>query len=47
MVFRAADTVDSSESRDNRAIAASAVKVQIGRAGKLIGQQAIQLDVGM
>ncbi|MCH2548588.1 MAG: acyl-CoA dehydrogenase family protein [Alphaproteobacteria bacterium] len=47
MVFRAADTVGSSDDRNNRAKAASAVKVQIGRAGKLIGQQAIQLHGGM
>ena len=31
----------------NRARAASAAKVQVGRSGKLIGQQAIQLHGGM
>ncbi len=47
LVYRAADTIAATDDGANRARAASAVKVQIGRAGKLVGQQAIQLHGGM
>ena len=47
LVYRAAETITPSDDATNRARAASAAKVQIGRAGKLIGQQAIQLHGGM
>ena len=47
LVYRAAETIAASDDATNRARAASATKVQIGRAGKLIGQQAIQLHGGM
>ena len=47
LVHRAAAAIASSDDALNRARAASAAKVQIGRAGKLIGQQAIQLHGGM
>ena len=47
LVYRAAETITVSDDAVNRARAASAAKVQIGRAGKLIGQQAIQLHGGM
>jgi pimeloyl-CoA dehydrogenase small subunit len=47
LVYRAAETIVVSDDAANRARAASATKVQIGRAGKMIGQQAIQLHGGM
>ena len=47
LVYRTAETIATSDDAENRARAASAAKVQIGRAGKLIGQQAIQLHGGM
>ncbi|NNE83635.1 MAG: pimeloyl-CoA dehydrogenase small subunit [Alphaproteobacteria bacterium] len=47
LVYRAAETIAASDDAANRARAASAAKVQIGRAGRLIGQQAIQLHGGM
>ena len=47
LVHRAAAAIASSDDALNRARAASAAKVQVGRAGKLIGQQAIQLHGGM
>jgi len=47
LVYRAAETIAASDDGLNRARAASAAKVQIGRAGKLVGQQAIQLHGGM
>jgi pimeloyl-CoA dehydrogenase small subunit len=47
LVYRAAETIAVSDDALNRARAASATKVQIGRAGKMIGQQAIQLHGGM
>ena len=47
LVYRAAETIAANDDSANRARAASAAKVQIGRAGKLIGQQAIQLHGGM
>ena len=47
LVYRAADTIAATDDALNRARAASAAKVQIGRAGKLVGQQAIQLHGGM
>ncbi len=47
LVHRAAAAIASSDDAANRARAASAAKVQIGRAGKLVGQQAIQLHGGM
>lgn len=47
LVYRAAETISASDDATNRARAASAAKVQVGRAGRLIGQQAIQLHGGM
>jgi len=47
LVHRAAAAIASSDDALNRARSASAAKVQVGRAGKLIGQQAIQLHGGM
>ena len=47
LVYRSAETIEASDDAANRARAASAAKVQIGRAGKLVGQQAIQLHGGM
>jgi pimeloyl-CoA dehydrogenase small subunit len=47
LVHRAAAAIASSDDAVNRARAASAAKVQIGRAGRMIGQQAIQLHGGM
>jgi alkylation response protein AidB-like acyl-CoA dehydrogenase len=47
LVYRVAETIAASDDALNRARAASAAKVQIGRAGKLVGQQAIQLHGGM
>ncbi len=47
LVYRAADTIAASDDGVNRARAASATKVQIGRAGRFVGQQAIQLHGGM
>lgn len=47
LVYRTAETIAATDDSANRARAASATKVQIGRAGKLVGQQAIQLHGGM
>ena len=47
LVYRSAETISNVDDTKNRARAASAAKVQVGRSGKLIGQQAIQLHVGM
>ena len=47
LVRRAATSISASDDAANRARAAAAAKVQIGRAGKLVGQQAIQLHGGM
>ena len=47
LVYRSAETISNVNDATNRARAASAAKVQIGRSGKLIGQQAIQLHGGM
>ncbi len=47
LVHRAAAAIASSDDAKNRARAASAAKVQIGQAGRMIGQQAIQLHGGM
>jgi pimeloyl-CoA dehydrogenase small subunit len=47
LVHRAAAAIASSDDATNRARAASAAKVQIGQAGRMIGQQAIQLHGGM
>ena len=46
LAYRAAAAIENLEGRE-RARAASAAKVQIGRAGKRIGQEAIQLHGGM
>jgi alkylation response protein AidB-like acyl-CoA dehydrogenase len=46
MAYRAAASIDAGDAAA-RARTASAVKVQVGRAGKLIGQLAIQLHGGM
>ena len=47
LVYRSAETISNVDDTKNRARAASAAKVQVGRSGKLIGQQAIQLHGGM
>ena len=47
LVYRSAETICNVDDAKNRARAASAAKVQTGRSGKLIGQQAIQLHGGM
>jgi len=47
LVHRAATAIASSDDATNRGRAASAAKVQIGQAGRMIGQQAIQLHGGM
>lgn len=46
LTYRAADMFDGADAPD-RARAASAAKIQIGKAGKLVGQQAVQLHGGM
>jgi alkylation response protein AidB-like acyl-CoA dehydrogenase len=46
LTYRAAGVVVTADMR-GRARAASAAKVQIGKAGKLIGEQAVQLHGGM
>ena len=46
LTYRAAGAVATADMR-SRARAASAAKVQIGKAGKLIGEQAVQLHGGM
>ena len=46
LTYRAAAAIGTSDDRA-RARAASAAKVQIGKAGKLIGEQAVQLHGGM
>lgn len=46
LTYRAAAAIGASDG-SSRARAASAAKVQIGRAGKLIGEQAVQLHGGM
>ena len=47
LVYRSAETISNVDDTKNRARAASAAKVQVGRSGKLIGQQAVQLHGGM
>ncbi len=47
LVYRSAETISNVDDTKNRARSASAAKVQVGRSGKLIGQQAIQLHGGM
>jgi alkylation response protein AidB-like acyl-CoA dehydrogenase len=46
LAYRAAASVDTEDAKA-RAKAASALKVRVGRAGKFVGQQAVQLHGGM
>ncbi len=47
LTYRSAGGIDSSTTRAERAKAASAAKAEIGKAGKLVGQESIQLHGGM
>ncbi len=46
LAYRAAEAVDTDDA-NARAKAASALKVRVGKAGKFVGQQAVQLHGGM
>ena len=47
LTYRSAGALDGSETRGQRAKAASAAKAEIGKAGRLVGQESIQLHGGM
>ena len=47
LTYRAAGAIDSAAGPVERARAASAAKVEMGRAGRLVGQEGIQLHGGM